>query len=112
MIKESIRIWLSVYSGITLIILALVSASSAAAEQCLQAPSRIEPCPNLIYRAALDLATKQPRVFCYCKIDFERLLNKDVDKTQRALHKMEWQQLVAESHYSEAQIKTIVTPNK
>ena len=75
---------------------------------CLQAPARILPCENLVYRAVKDPETNQNRLFCFCRQDFERILKTDVTDEEFILNKMEWRQIVAESGYTDAQLKSMI----
>jgi len=75
---------------------------------CLAAPARSEPCGNLVYRAVQDPKTQQTRLFCYCKEDFDRLLRVDVTDQEYMLNKMEWQQLLAETGYTDKQLKALI----
>ena len=76
--------------------------------QCLQAPSRTTPCENLVYRSVQDPKTQKTKLFCFCRQDFLRLLNTDVTDQEFMLNKMEWRQILAETGYSENQLKSMI----
>lgn len=90
--------------------LLLFTGFAAVAEpiSCLIAPSRTEPCGNLVYRAVEDPKTQQTRLFCFCKQDFDRLLKRDVTDREYMLNKMEWRQVLAETGYTDEQLKTLI----
>lgn len=90
--------------------LLLVIGFAAEAEpiNCLIAPSRAEPCGNLVYRSILDPKTQQSRLFCFCKADFDRLLKRDVTDREHMLNKMEWRQILAETGYTDEELRAIV----
>lgn len=77
---------------------------------CLTSPSRIEPCTNLVYRSVEDPKNQTTRVFCFCKQDFQRLLNNDVTDKEYMLNKMEWRQILADTGYTDAQLKALIRP--
>ncbi len=75
---------------------------------CLAAPARTEPCSNLVYRAVEDPKTQSKRLFCFCKQDFDRILKLDVTDKEYILNKMEWQQILAETGYTDKQLKALI----
>lgn len=83
-------------------------AFSAEALQCLVAPSRTEPCGNLVYRSITDPKTAATRLFCFCKQDFERMLTRDGSEQQLMLNKMEWRQILAETGYTDKQLRKLI----
>lgn len=83
-------------------------AAQAEPINCLVSPSRIEPCGNLVYRAVQDPKTQKTRLFCYCKQDFDRILKRDVTDQEYILNKMEWQQILAETGYTDEQLRTLI----
>ena len=94
------------------IALNLSLSQSVVAEQimsCLTLPSRVEPCPNLIYRGIIDPVTGEKKVFCFCKTDIANLFDDRVSDAQKALNKMEWRELVATSGYTEAQLVKMIS---
>ena len=96
-----------------LLILISIGFSAAAydvPEQCLQNLSRVDACPNLVYRGINDPISNQRQVFCFCKTDFDLLLNEDVNDRQKILNRMDWQALLAATGYSDEQLKTLVKP--
>lgn len=93
---------------LTNLLLFIGFAAVAEPINCLIAPSRTEPCGNLVYRAVEDPKTGQTRLFCFCKQDFDRLLKSDVTDTEHMLNKMEWRQILAETGYTDEQLKTLI----
>lgn len=87
----------------------LFSASSIQAfeDECLQAPSRTKSCPNLVYRSVEQNNIK--KMFCFCKTDFRRMLDKNAKPAEKIFNKMEWRQVLAETGYSDRQLKTFIT---
>lgn len=85
----------------------------ASAEQqtlrCLQSPSRVAACPNMIYRSVLDDVTQKNKMICFCKRDFDLLFNKDVTKQQAILNKMELKQITAETGLTKLQLIKMVS---
>lgn len=80
----------------------------AEALECLVAPSRDTPCKNLVYRSVKDPKSKKDIMFCFCRQDFDRLLKTDVTDEEFAFNKMEWRQILAETGYSEKQLKSMI----
>jgi hypothetical protein len=76
--------------------------------ECLVAPSREKPCNNLVYRAVTDPKTNKNMMFCFCRQDFDRLLKTDVTDEEFVFNKMEWRQILAETGYSEKQLKSMI----
>ena len=68
----------------------------------------IEPCNNLVYRAVEDPKSQTTRLFCFCKQDFDRLLKRDVTDQEHMLNKMEWQQILADTGYTDTQLRALV----
>mgnify|MGYP000388869871 CR=1 FL=1 len=92
--------------------LSLLAAPGLAEESikaCLQLPSRTSPCPSTIYRGVVDPNTKEKIIFCFCKTDIVNLFDDNVSDAQRALNKMEWRELVAQSGYTEEQLIRLVS---
>lgn len=83
-------------------------ATQAEPINCLASPSRIEPCNNLVYRAVEDPKSQTTRLFCFCKQDFDRLLKRDVTDQEHMLNKMEWQQILADTGYTDTQLRALV----
>lgn len=93
----------------TFIILSILIASKhVQALTCLQAPSRIEACPNIIYRSVEDPLTNKTILFCYCKKDFDLLLKNDVTDAQRISNQMQWRQILISTGYSDQQLKKLL----
>ncbi|NVK23721.1 MAG: hypothetical protein HWE10_02230 [Gammaproteobacteria bacterium] len=87
----------------------IISPSAKALDiDCLQAPSRTKTCPNLVYRSVKtdDLRNK---LFCFCKTDFQRLLDDNANDAQKAFNRMEWRQILSESGYTDKQLKRMVS---
>jgi hypothetical protein len=76
---------------------------------CLQLPSRIAACPNLVYRAVKDVSTNKNKIFCFCKLDFDLLFNKDVSEKQAILNRMELKQILSETRLTELQLFKMVS---
>ena len=76
---------------------------------CLQLPSRIEACPNMVYRAVKDTSTNKNKMFCFCKKDFDLLFNKDVSEKQAILNRMELKQILSETGLTEQQLLKMVS---
>ena len=76
-------------------------------EECLQAPSRTKSCPNLVYCSVEHNNTK--KMFCFCKTDFRRLLDQNAGRSQKIFNKMEWRQILAETGYTDQQLKRMIS---
>ena len=76
---------------------------------CLQLPSRIAACPNLVYRAVKDTSSNKNKMFCFCKQDFDLLFNKDVSEKQAILNRMELKQILSETRLTELQLSKMVS---
>lgn len=87
--------------------MAIIPKVQALDDTCLQAPSRTKACPNLVYRSVEIDKTKQ--LFCFCKTDFRRLLDKDAGPSQKIFNKMEWRQILAETGYTDQQLKRMIS---
>ena len=79
-------------------------------EQCLQAPARTKACPNLVYRSVKDRASSKNKLFCFCKTDFVRIFNDRASPTEKAFNNMEWRQILAETGYTDSELKTLISP--
>lgn len=98
-------------STFAMLILTLLSDGALAAktERCLQSPSRTEQCNNLVYRGAQNPKTGKQFIFCFCRADMEHLLNENLPEKELALNKMEWRQLLAETGYTDEQLKRLIS---
>lgn len=76
---------------------------------CLEIPSRIDPCPNLVYRAVKDEAQGKNKMFCYCKTDFDLLFDKNLSKRQLMLNKMELNQILSDTKLTKEQLRQRVS---
>lgn len=91
-------------------ILTFVPGHSFAQDTCLQNLSRVDACPNLIYRGVTEPKTQERIVFCFCKTDFNLMLNEEVNDRQKMLNKMEWQELLVATGYSDSELRNLVKP--
>jgi len=109
MFNNLIKPWFTAF----VLILALtgfeVSADDSKTQSCLQLPSRIEACPNIVYRAVKDVATNKNKMFCFCKKDFDLLFNKEVSNKQAILNRMELKQILSETRLTEQQLLKMVS---
>ena len=89
------------------IVLTLVSFSSSAVDECIQAPMRAEPCPHQIYKLMQLDKSKPAKVTCICLSDFKKFLTEPTDDVQKQLRKLELKGLAADLQLTEAQIKNL-----
>ena len=109
MLNNLIKLW---FTGFILT-LALtgfeVSAADSKTLSCLELPSRIAACPNIVYRAVKDPVTNKNKMFCFCKQDFDLLFNKNVSNKQAILNRMELKQILSETRLTEQQLLKMVS---
>lgn len=85
----------------------LVSSSSIAIEQCIQAPKRAEPCPHQIYKLMKIKQDQPAKVTCVCVADFQKFLTEPTDDVEKQLRKLELKGLAADLQMTEQQIKNL-----
>lgn len=83
--------------------------SAAEIQQCVQSPSRTEQCNNLVYRGAQHPKTGKRFIFCFCRADMDHLTNDKLTETELLLNKMEWQQILAETGYTDKQLRRLIS---
>lgn len=84
-------------------------AYAAVPVECVQLPSRVKACPNLIYRGIDDPKTGKTKIFCFCKTDMVKLTAKNVSDEQKMLNKMELRDLLAKYNYTEKQLFELIS---
>ena len=76
--------------------LCLLFASQAQAAECIQAPSRTQACPHMVYRLGQLPGMEKPAVLCICASDFQKFLHKPKDPTDAQLLQLKKMQLESE----------------
>lgn len=76
--------------------------------ECVQSLSRVEACPNMVYRGVDKNQNGQLEMFCFCKTDMTKLFAKNVSDTQKALNKMELRELLVKFDYTEQQLLNLI----
>jgi len=71
--------WTLLFLGLVLVLPATVLAETTQALQCIMAPDRGTPCPNLLYTSVkMEKGTK---IICFCKSDKQPLYDLMNDTT-------------------------------
>ncbi|WP_109338495.1 hypothetical protein [Saliniradius amylolyticus] len=74
------------------------TTASALPDQCIEGPSRSEPCPNLIYKRVDEISTglaDDKGIICLCLTDFKPLLKQPESEQERINQEMQLQQMEA-----------------
>ena len=66
----------------------LAPAIAADNLSCIQAPTRLKACPNLLYRVAQLPTMPAPAVVCICATDFATLLKQPANETEQIQQNM------------------------
>ena len=82
-------------SALSLLWLALFWQAPVSADSlsCIQAPKRVNACPNLLYRVAQLPSMSKPGVICICATDFVSLLQQAKTDAERVQQNMTRRQL-------------------
>ena len=88
------------------------SGTQALPDQCVQAPYRSEPCPNLVYRKAKlpvpALKTAKGQILCICKVDFAELLSKPVSKSEEISQRSRLRRIAADYGLEPEELKSLL----
>lgn len=76
-----------------LILFWFVPTTAADSLPCIQDPSRVKACPNLLYRVAQLPQMNAPGVICICATDFASLLRQPSDDAQKVQQNMSRRQM-------------------
>lgn len=71
----------------------LVPATAADNLSCIQAPTRLKACPNLLYRVAQLPTMPAPALICICATDFAALLKPAVTDSEKVQQNMARRQM-------------------
>ena len=71
----------------------LVPATAADNQSCIQAPTRLKACPNLLYRVAQLPTMPAPDLICICATDFAALLKPAVTDSEKVQQNMARRQM-------------------
>ena len=78
-----------------LMLIGFVPATAADNQNCIQAPTRLKACPNLLYRVAQLPTMSAPEVVCICATDFAALLKPAVTDNEKVQQNMARRQMQA-----------------
>lgn len=79
--------------SVVLLLTWLAPATAADNQSCIQAPTRLKACPNLLYRVAQLPTMPAPAVVCICATDFAALLKQPANETEQIQQNMARRQM-------------------
>lgn len=90
----------------------LINRVSALPSQCLQAPSRLNVCPHIIYKKAAlaveALDVKKGNVICLCLSDLNELSATNMSKVQQIDQQVSFEPLLKKYQLSEQDILSLM----